>query len=153
MKKLLLSLGILTLINLSSCKKDETTSNTIVGKWQIDSYIITNFENTGKDQDDTKGESPRPTLEFKEDGNLHAIFYFKDLPGNNQNTIEDVQVKYTLNGDKLNLSGNLAFNHNSFTFSISNNILILKRTDVSSIGNKDSGTYIEYTTIKTTRIK
>ncbi|KIA86005.1 hypothetical protein OC25_26595 [Pedobacter kyungheensis] len=153
MKKLFLAFTLLTLINLSSCKKDETTNTTIVGKWQIDSYVITNFENTGKDQDDTKGESPRPTLEFKEDGNLHAIFYFKDLLGNNQNTIEDVQVKYTVNGDKLNLSGNLAFNHNSFTFSITNNTLILKRTDVASIGNKDSGTYTENTTVTATRIQ
>ncbi|GGH17486.1 MULTISPECIES: lipocalin family protein [Pedobacter] len=151
MKKLFLAFTLLTLINLSSCKKDETTKTTIVGKWQIDSYVITNFENTGKDQDDTKGESPRPTLEFKEDGNLHAIFYFKDPFSNNQNTIEDVKVKYTVNGDKLNLSGNLAFNHNSFTFSISNNILIMKRTDVSSIGN--SGTYTENTTVTATRIQ
>jgi len=151
MKKLFLAFTLLTLINLSSCKKDETTNTTIVGKWQIDSYVITNFENTGKDQDDTKGESPRPTLEFKEDGNLHAIFYFRDSPTSNQNIVDDVQVKYTVSGDKLNLSGDLAFNHNSFTFSISNNVLILKRTDVSSFGN--SGTYTENTTVTATRIQ
>jgi hypothetical protein len=114
--------------------------------------VITNFENTGKDQDDTKDESPRPTLEFKEDGSLHAIFYFKDLLGNNQNTIDDVQVKYTVTGDKLNLSGNLAFNHNSFTFSISNNILTLKRTDKSGIGNKNGETHTENTTITARRL-
>jgi hypothetical protein len=152
MKKLLLSFAILTIINLTSCKKDKTNNNSIVGRWQVDSYVITNFENTGKDQDDTKGESPRPTLEFKEDGSLHAIFYFMDSPTSNQNIIDDVQLKYTVTGDKLNLSGDLAFNHNSFTFFISNNTLILKRTDISSIGNKNSETHTENTTVNATRI-
>lgn len=152
MKKLLLSFAILAIFNLTACKKTESDHNSIIGKWQVDSYVITNFENTGKNQDDTKDESPRPTLEFKEDGSLHAIFYFKDLLGNNQNTIENVQVKYTFTGDKLNLSGNLAFNHDSFTFSISNNILILKRTDKSSIGNKNGETHIENTTVTAHRL-
>jgi hypothetical protein len=152
MKKLLLSFAILTIINLTSCKKDKTNDDSIVGRWQVDSYVITNFENTGKDQDDTKGESPRPTLEFKGDGSLHAIFYFKDSPTSNQNIVDDVQLKYTVTGDKLNLSGDLAFNHNSFTFSISNNTLILKRTDISNIGNKNSETHTENTTVTATRI-
>lgn len=152
MKKLLLSFAILAIFNLTACKKTESENNSIIGKWQVESYVITNFENSGKDQDDTKDESPRPTLEFKEDGSLHAIFYFKDLLGNNQNTIDDVQVKYTVTGDKLNLSGDLAFNHNSFTFSISNNILILKRTDKSSIGSKNGETYTENTTVIARRL-
>lgn len=132
---------VITTLTISSCKKksEDGNSNSIIGKWTVRSYVITNFENTGKDQDDTKGDNPRPTFEFSSDG----IF---------KSTLEQHYVQtigYKISGSQVSFDEEIAFEHKSFTYQVNGNILLLTRTDTHTTGNI---TYIENTTITLDRM-
>lgn len=140
MKKQLLLLLALAL--LLSCKKksEDESSNSIIGKWTVRSYVISNFENSGKDQDDTKGQTPRPTFEFGSDGIFTSTL----------ETQYTQKIGYKISGNQVTFDEEIAFEHKSFTFRVENKVLYLTRTDNFTVGNVS---YVENTTITLNRIQ
>lgn len=133
-------------ISISSCNKDGSEdskeNNTIVGKWSLVSYEISNFENTGETIDDFAGETPRPTFEFKSNGIC------------NINYLDDDQyprvVGYKIEENKLVFDEVICWDtHDSFYFDISGKTLTLNRNDSYT---DNSTSYIEKTSVKLIRI-
>jgi hypothetical protein len=127
------------LILFASCEKNsnENTNpeNSIIGKWTLVSYRISNFENTGQPQDDFEGLFPRPTLEFKANNLCYIVIdaddYFKT-------------IEYAIAENRIFFEEPIAFNHSSFTYDLSGNTLTLTRNDNfnNSIGNYTESTKI-----------
>lgn len=143
MKSLIkLSTLLILLLAIGSCNKDDDKNpipeNSIIGKWTLVSYKITNFENTGQTIDDAEGSFPRPTVEFKSN-NLCHIVWEED---------EFMTIEYTIADNMIFFEEPIAFDHNSFTYDLSKNTLILTRTDSY---NGSSGNYTEKTKITLTK--
>lgn len=127
---LVLILGLLFI--MTSCKKDGDSAPTLLGKWTLVSYQISNFENSGKIIDDSQHSTIRPTFEFKNDGTIITDF--------GRNPI----INYTIKNSKLILDRVLAYEtHDSFDITFSENMLTLTRVDVYSYQES----YTERTTI------
>jgi hypothetical protein len=139
MKNFIFSLLLLASIGLffTSCSKDdsnEISASSLVGKWTVASYQIANFENSGETIDDTKNAAVRPIIEIKSDGTLTSNLFGSVAT-----------MTYTVKGDEIVLNKALAFEtHNSFTFTLSGDMLTLKREDKFSVSGES---YTEYTTI------
>lgn len=138
MKAKLLLLLILTAF---SCKKksEDESSNSIIGKWTVRSYVISNFENSGKDQDDTKGQTPRPTFEFGSNGIFTSTL----------ETHYTQKISYKISGNQVTFDQQIAFQHKIFTFKIESKVLHLTRTDNFTVGTVS---YVENTSITLDRI-
>ena len=82
----------------------------------------------------------RPIIEIKSDGTLTSNLF---------GTI--AVLSYTVKDNKIVLNKALAFEtHNSFTFTLSGDMLTLKREDKYTV---KGASYTEYTTISLTRMK
>lgn len=129
---------IIFFLLLAGCSKDDTNEATMIGKWKIISYEVSNFEHTGKTIDDTQDETRRPVFEFTDNNIL--IF---DL-GNKTQT-----VSYTIEGNIIKFSRAIAFEtHDSFEYTLDSYQLVLRREDTFDY----KGTYTESTTIKLIRL-
>ncbi len=95
---------------------------------------ISNFENSGKDQDDSKGEIPRPTFEFGSDGIFTSTLLRPYIQ----------KIGYNISGNQITFDEEIAFEHKSFTYRIEGKVLYLTRTDNFTLGNVS---YVENTTI------
>ncbi len=124
-------------ILMSGCQKndDKTPVNdkSIIGVWNLISYEISNFENSGQIQDDFENISPRPTVEFKADNKCNIVIDNEVFP-----------FDYVINGDKIFFDAPIAFNHSSFSFALTNNTLILTRSDTfdNHLGNYTENTKV-----------
>lgn len=132
---------IILLFSITSCKKEIVSdpAQSLIGKWHIKSYVITNFENGGKDIDDTKGQFPRPTFEF-------------DKTGTFTSTLDPPYVHiigYTVNADKVLFTEKIAFDHKDFKFNITGSTLLLTRSQTYTT---TKATHTENTTVTLERL-
>jgi hypothetical protein len=140
--KITLSFFITSLLLLLGCSKDnsiEDNTNSLIGKWTLISYEISNFDNTGETVDDSQKEAERPVFEFI-DGDI--LIY--NLGGKTKT------LSFTLQGNMIKFNNAIAFEtHDSFEYTFVSNQLILKRKDIYTF---NSTSYTEETTIKLLRL-
>lgn len=118
-----------------SCDKSiRPISDSIIGEWTLVSYVVSNFQGSGKDIDDSEGQFPRPIFEFRDDG----IF------ANSLRGFGTEYMGYRIEGIQLILEENLAYGHRNFEISIVGSNLYLKRKDIEE-------TYTENTLITLVR--
>lgn len=137
-KTLALLFSFLTLIlSCSNSDSDSESSSTgVVGRWEMISYKISNFENTGTTVDDWSDLNSRPYFDFKSNGRFSDNL----INGNVR------EMNYEIKDGKINLEKSIAFEtHNSFSYSLSGNKLELKREDKHTLSNGSS--FTEYTVI------
>jgi hypothetical protein len=140
--KITLLFFIASLLLLGGCSKEdsiETNTNSLIGKWTLISYEISNFDNTGETVDDSQKEAERPVFEFI-DGDI-LIYNF----GGKTKTLS-----YTLQGNIIKFNKAIAFEtHDSFEYSLVSDQLIMKRKDTYTF---NSISYTEDTAIKLVRM-
>jgi hypothetical protein len=139
--KISLSFFIASLLLLLGCSKDnsnENNTNSLIGKWTLISYEISNFDNTGEIVDDSQKEAERPIFEFI-DGDI-LIYNFGG---------KIMTLSYTLQDNIIKFNNAIAYEtHDSFEYTFVSNQLILKRKDTYTF---NSTSYTEETTIKLAR--
>lgn len=133
-KKNLLTTLLSMFLFFFSCSRDndaEIKSADVTGKWIIESFEVSNFENSGETIDDLAGLSVRPTLELRADGkSIDNI-----MNGNYR------EMDYSITETSITFSQSLAFSHTpTFAYTISKGAMTLTSSD-------NHGSFTEYTKI------
>ena len=134
-----LFLGVLSVMSLSSCSKEEMNEKNIIGKWQSSS-ITTKVYEAGKLVSDRTENCVDYYIgfNFKSDGTGQFVEY-------EEGESETIQITWVLMGDKLMVTagGTLTFD----VISISGSLMVLEMTE------EDTYNGIKYKYVETINFK
>ena len=116
-----LFLGVLSVMSLSSCSKEEMNEKNIIGKWQSSS-ITTKVYEAGKLVSDRTDNCVDNYLafNFKSDGTGQYIMY-------EEGESSTIQINWVLMGDKLMISAGETLTFD--VISISGSLMVLEMTE------------------------
>ena len=134
-----LFLGVLSVMSLSSCSKEEMNEKNIIGKWQSSSITVKVYE-AGKLVSDRTENCVDYYIgfNFKSDGTGQFVEY-------EEGESETIQITWVLMGDKLMVTagGTLTFD----VISISGSLMVLEMTE------EDTYNGIKYKYVETINFK
>ncbi len=124
MKNLFLTLTLFVgLLSGTSCSDDDSSENTLIGRWQLESFIVDGVDDTG--------ECERMNIiEFRTDGNVISLSHDSETTTSNDTNTQTVEcisetstIPFTVDGNTINTVDEEG-DTNTENFRIENNKLI-----------------------------